>query len=554
MYNKFANNREKIVSGRILTPAWTRLRALWEDRRGAIAVMFALLLVPLLGFAGLAVDGALLYSVQGKLQDALDSAALAGARVLRDPGRDARISDYFNANFPEGYLRTTELDLNIDAGAANDGRLVLSAEATVPTMFARIFGFEEVTVSASTGVLREPRGMELALVIDTSGSMDNQVGGGGGKTRMQAVQDAAVELVDHLYGSRETVNSLWISLVPFTVTVNVGDHRTDWLDNYDPDQYLPPAWDPGREYAESDAVSFNGQPYEALDTSTGARPGANEFLWRSLPHVRWKGCVLVREGNYDQTDDPPSVQAFTNQFWPSTAETGLPGGLGNNDWTWSNVDETFAARKDGPGPNLACGDEVTPLTTEKTTIQAAIRDMQSWGARGGTMTNLGLLWGWRTLSPRWRGLWGGTTPGDMPLDYDLPHMDKVIILLTDGENTWNEWQSPWYFDENRGRNRRSLQPDYTAYGAFHEDRLGVSTPPEATPELDSRTRDLCNTIKSEGVTLFTITTQVHDPDIQAVYEACASSSEHYFNLPTAAGLRTAFQRIERELANLRITR
>ena len=192
-----------------------------------------------------------------------------------------------------------------------------------------------------------------------------------------------------------------------------------------------------------------------------------------------------------------------------------------------------------------------PLTAEKTTIKAAIREMQPW-ARGGTMTNLGLLWGWRTLSPRWRGLWGDSTPGDMPLDYSLPHMDKVIILLTDGENAWNEWQSPWYFDEVQGRQRRSRQPDYTAYGAFSEGRLGVSTPAEATGELDDRTLGLCNIIKSEGIILFTITTQVHDPLIQDVYRECATSSEHYFNLPTAAGLRTAFQGIERELANLRI--
>ncbi len=529
--------------GRILTSPWIRLRDLWEDRHGAIAVMFALLLVPLLGFAGLAVDGALLYSVQGKLQDALDSAALAGARVLRDPGRDARISDYFNANFPEGYLRTTELDLNIDAGAANDGRLVLSAEATVPTMFAQIFGFEEVTVSASTSVLREPRGMELALVIDTTGSMGNLLGEGDGRTRMQAVQDAAVELVDHLYGSNETVTNLWLSLVPFTATVNIGSQRTDWLDDYDPDQYLPPAWDPGREYAESDAVSFNGQPYGATQVNTGAQPNVNGDTWRSLPRVSWKGCVLVREGGYDQTDAPPSDQAFTNQFWPSTGGLDLRNTQGNNAWNWGNIDETSAAQNAGLGPNLACGEAIMPLTAEKTPIQAAIREMQPW-ARGGTMTNLGLLWGWRTLSPRWRGLWGGSTPADMPLDYSLSHMDKVIILLTDGENNWSWWPL----------NRRPREPDYTAYGEFGDERLGVHTLAEAKRELDNRTLDLCNAIKSEGVTLFTITTQVHDADIQAMYRACASSSEHYFNSPTAAGLSTAFQRIERELANLRITR
>ena len=537
----------------IHTYPWVRLWALWGDRRGAIAVLFALMLVPLLGFVGLAVDGVLLYSVQSKLQDALDAAALAGARVLRDPGRDARISDYFNANYPEGYLRTTELNLNIEDGDAGNGRLVLSAEATVPTTFSRVLGFDEVTVSARTGVLREPRGMELALVIDTTGSMDNLAGGGDERTRMQAVRDTAAELVDHLYGSDETVNNLWISLVPFTTTVNIGSERTDWLTSYDPGDYLPPeAWDRGKEYVPLDAVRFEGKPYEAIRTSTGAPPDISGAEWQLLPRVRWKGCVLVREGDYDQTDDPPSVQAFTNQFWPSTAGDGLPGGLGNNDWTWSNIDETSGAKKQGLGPNLTCGEAIMPLTAEKTTVQTAIREMQTW-ARGGTMANLGLLWGWRTLSPRWRGLWGGSTPSDMPLDYSLPHIDKVIVLLTDGENSWNEWQSPWYFDEVQGRQRRSLQPDYTAYGDFSEDMLGVTTPAEASGELDDRTSDLCGSIKSQGITLFTITTGTNDPLLQDLYRKCASSSEHYSNVTSAAGLRTAFQGIERELANLRIT-
>lgn len=516
-------------------------------------MLFALILVPLIGFVGLAVDGILLYSAHSRLQQSLDAAALAGARILRDPGRDARIAEFFQANYPEGYLRSSEVVMAIDAGNASDGRLVLSASATVPTTFSRVFGFDQVTISASSGVLREPRGMELALVIDTTGSMGNLVGEGDGRTRMQAVQDAAVGLIDHLYGSDETVNNLWVSLVPFTVTVNVGFHRTDWLTGYDPGRYLPPPWDRTEAYAQLDAVSFNSRPYEAIQANTGVRPDVNGAMWRSLPGVRWKGCVLARSGHFDQTDDPPSVQAFTNQFWPSTAgDTGLPGGLGNNNWTWSNIDETNDAGQRGLGPNLVCGEPVTPLTAGKTAIQSAIRAMQPW-ARGGTMTNLGLLWGWRTLSPRWRGLWGGSSPGEMPLDYNLPHIDKVIILLTDGENTWNEWQSPWYWDEGQGRNRRSLQPDYTAYGAFSEGRLGVATPAEATGELDQRTLDLCDTIKSQGIILFTITTQVHDPLIQNVYRGCASSSEHYFNLPTATGLHAAFQRIERELTNLRIT-
>jgi hypothetical protein len=62
--------------------------------------------------------------------------------------------------------------------------------------------------------------------------------------------------------------------------------------------------------------------------------------------------------------------------------------------------------------------------------------------RGGTMANLGLAWGWRVLSPRWRGLWDGDLADEMPLDYDEPNMEKVVILLTDGNNEWYDWPGP----------------------------------------------------------------------------------------------------------------
>ena len=52
--------------------------------------------------------------------------------------------------------------------------------------------------------------------------------------------------------------------------------------------------------------------------------------------------------------------------------------------------------------------------------------MQPWH-RGGTMANLGLAWGWRTLSPQWQGLWGGDTPDFLPYDYGQSYRDKAVV-------------------------------------------------------------------------------------------------------------------------------
>ena len=79
----------------------------------------------------------------------------------------------------------------------------------------------------------------------------------------------------------------------------------------------------------------------------------------------------------------------------------------------------------------------------------AIDEMAPWH-RGGTMANLGLAWGWRVLSPKWRGRWDGDLPEELPLDYETPNMEKVVVLLTDGNNEWYDWPGI----TSRGRERR----------------------------------------------------------------------------------------------------
>jgi Flp pilus assembly protein TadG len=58
------------------------LREAIEDRRGAVAVMFAFVLLPLLGVAGAALDYASLTRQRSMLQSAADTSALAAAREL----------------------------------------------------------------------------------------------------------------------------------------------------------------------------------------------------------------------------------------------------------------------------------------------------------------------------------------------------------------------------------------------------------------------------------------------------------------------------------------
>lgn len=456
-----------------------------RDTSGIAAMFVALALMPLLAATGLAVDSSLGYLLKSRLSKSLDTAGLAAGRVALNDDADEVAQQYFDANFgaQSGSIAIPPITFSLDPTRQF---VTLTAEATAPTVFMRIFGHETMTVNARTVIQRQTTGMELALVLDNTGSM---VG-----SKFNAMQQSALELVDIIYGANTENPNLWISLVPYTATVNIGN-RADWLD-----------------------------PNDRVHTSI------TDF---STPG--WKGCVLARASGMDADDTPPSLGLFTSFFYASTARTQ------DNNWGAPRNPPFRTALRDGNngyGPNLGCGPAITPLTASRATIDAAIRNMGAWH-RGGTTGNLGLSWGWRTLSPRWRGLWGGDTPDTNPLDYRTDLMEKVVVILTDGQNQ--------FYDHDGGHNPPGS--DYTAYGRLED--LGVTRSEQGRTELDQRMAATCSAMKAQGIKIYSITFG-SDETAQRLFRNCATSPSMFYDAPSNATLSQTFRAIAGELANLRI--
>ncbi|MCR9221804.1 MAG: VWA domain-containing protein [Alphaproteobacteria bacterium] len=451
-------------------------RAFRRSRRGAAAPLVALAIIPMVGAIGLSVDAMRGYTLKSQLVHALDAAALAGGKDLDPATVEDTVAAFFAANLPPGFMASTITGPTIQIDSAQE-TIRVSASAEIPTTFLQVLGQDVLQVSAETLVQRSVRGLELALVMDNTGSMRS-----GGK--ITAMKDAAMELVAILYGDRQTVDNLWISVVPYAVAVNVGAGRSGWLTGYDPADYAG---------------------------------------------TSWKGCVEARAAPGDETDDAPVDGLWPPYFYPTDVDN-----------IWPPIDESNAAQNDGTGPNLGCASPITGLTDWRPTIETAIGAMQPWH-RGGTMGNLGLVWGWRTLSPKWRGLWGGDTPADMPFDYDKPLMDKAVVMLTDGVNQ--------FYDHNGGGPDGS---DYGGYGRVGWGRLGTTNKGAAEDEVDARLAAACAAMKAEGVIVFTITFQLSHGPTRDLYRTCASSDDHYYDSPSNAELSNVFQQIGAELSNLRI--
>lgn len=503
-----------------------RLIALLRRRGGGVAILAGFAAMPLLVMAGVAIDLTRLYILHSRLVTATDAAALAGARAINDADRDTQIRRWFWANFTReapnrqtGFMGATVTAFTI---AVEDSNRVVRVRATaaVPTTVLRLIGQENLVARADQAARRQDRGMELALVLDVTGSMAG--------SPMTTLRDAATEMVNILYGPNLVVPNLWVSVVPYTSMVNIGRARTGWL-----------------------------VPGSLIASDYGS--------------TVWRGCVQARTQNgEDETDTPPGLAPFRPYLWRSTVGRYSPN-LGDNEWTNSTITEPNPENppsdatqnnlgNNARGPNLGCGRAILPLTQDRTTLLTEISRLRATH-RGGTMANLGLQMGWANLSPRWRGLWGSAT---LPLDYGAPYMDKVLVLMTDGNNEWHDWaEGAPGACRTTGSNppcRSSYvsdgDADMTAYGRLRENRLGLGNPTNANAraEIDARMGRLCTRIKQAGITVYTITFNVSSSGTQTLYRNCASRPEYYFNSPDAAALRGAFREIAGQLANLRLVR
>ena len=430
---------------------------------GGVIMLIGLLIIPIALVLGLAVDSGLAYNARSKLQGAIDSAALAGAKMQstneEEMKSEARM--FFDANYPNDFLggRVTDFDADF-----NEDDLEFSIDATieVPTAFMRIAGIPTVTITASAAVTQQLTSIELAMVLDVTGSMGQADPGGG--TKLEALKQASNTLLDVLFGEEETSEEIAISVVPYSGAVNIGDERTGWLTGFDPDDF-----------------------------------GAGG----------WKGCVEARSGTRDRDDSPPSVESFTALLWPPV----------NSPTNRSN------------DPNAYCPDgDVLPLTGSRSDVSDHIEEMEPLGA---TLNSAGFVWGWRSISPRWRSAWN---LGERPLDYDEPGASKAIVFMTDGETTF--YPGTFY---------------YGAYGFTRDGRLGTRSPGRAVEEANKRLLESCALAKAEGIQVFTVMYALNDASVEQLYRNCASSDDHFFDAPNGGTLETAFKNIAGQLSSLRIS-
>jgi hypothetical protein len=187
---------------------------------------------------------------------------------------------------------------------------------------------------------------------------------------------------------------------------------------------------------------------------------------------------------------------------------------------------------------------LTPLTGTKQTVTDALDDMV---AIGGTNIASGIGWGLRVLSP--------TAPFTEGADYDDDDWNKIMIIMTDGDNDWGNVLS----------NMNNSYYGGYGYASQVATRLGLSSTPTTDAALDNildlRTTAACDEVKSatgdadHPVTVYTITfgTSLTN-SAKTLMEDCATDSEKYFHAPDNATLEDVFDTIATEIKDVYLSK
>ncbi len=127
---------------------------------GSVAILFAVLLVVILGSAGLAIDYGRTENIKSSAQVALDAAVLAGA-AARDGKQIEVASSYFAGRFDKSNLEGFHVTFGVDAA----GELSGTAEGRLKTTLVPVLGFRSTNIRILSSAARSSNGKTCALIL-----------------------------------------------------------------------------------------------------------------------------------------------------------------------------------------------------------------------------------------------------------------------------------------------------------------------------------------------------------------------------------------------------
>jgi Flp pilus assembly protein TadG len=352
--------------------------------RGNIATIFAIALVPILGFVGAAIDYTRVGRARTVIQSALDSTALMLAKdvssgTITTSQVVTLAQTYFNALYVGKDASNVSVTATYTASSAMGSTIQVSGSGSMTTDFLKIVGFPQFNFNDSSTTAWGTTKLRVAMALDNTGSMADD-------GKITALQTASKNLIDQLSAAAANSGDVYISIVPFANVVNLGTSFSnsgfiDWS-NWSTSGSIEEGWTCGSSYSSSNRTMKCGSSSNNISS--------------------WNGCVMDRgtataPGTTTAYDVQVSAPTTSAAHYPADQSSYCPQPIAPLSYNWANLKSTINA--------------MTPS--------------------GGTNQPIGLVWAWQTLQQ--------SSPMNAPAEDPNFTYKKAIILLSDGLNTMDRW-------------------------------------------------------------------------------------------------------------------
>ena len=269
-------------------PIQTKASAFKSDINGATAVIYALCLLPLTMFVGVAVDGARMVAAKKHMQSSVDAAVLNGARefvnnAAEDDDDRKEIARAAIENMYHQDVATANSVLGkakITSTISELGEVSAVAVADLPMVFGGFFGhpFQQLSVT-SAAQAGDSRKIEVILALDNTSSMFEE----GRFTKMRM---ASKGFVNTMFDQTPAAGLMSMGVVPWASVVNINSET-------------PGAWKPAPAMAGTPPVYGSARspnaPFENrrkyLYEPEAEKAYTSAAMSRDFAPVEWRGCV-----------------------------------------------------------------------------------------------------------------------------------------------------------------------------------------------------------------------------------------------------------------------
>ena len=537
--------------------------SLWRFRReedGAIVILSVFMFLIILFLGALGVDYMRFEMERAKLQSTLDRAVLAAADIDQNLDPTAVVNDYFTKSGLAGSVTGVTVTQGLGFRSVS-----ATAVKTIQTQLIHMLGVDTLSAPAAGAAEERVDNVEISLVLDISGSMQNN-------NKMQNMRAASIDFIDAIF-ENAAEDKVSLSVVPYNGQVNIGP---DLIGKYN--------------------ITHRHNTTFCVDLPASVYTSA--ALSRTLPMPQHAFADTFNSSNTYSTTNISNGWDIRDNMLPST----------QNRWC-------------DPNPN----NRIRVHSDNITQLRNYINALQPVGA---TSIDAGMRWGSALLDPSARSVVSELVSEGVvrapfagrPYDYNDPDVLKVIVLMTDGEHWPNEFindgfksgtspvwvntsnnrlsirhtsvsgSNQFYWPSNNSWNNRpegatsstnmgtAVQLTWpqvwerarVAWVAHHlyvrplggtlanrmnmiRTREGtlIGAGPHEVSTMNARLLNLCNMVKQQGVVIYTVAFEA-PPIGRDLLRNCASSSNHAFDV-NGLEIRSAFSSIATSIRKLRLT-